>query len=372
MNLRYVVPALGIIAFSNPAFAADSGVTIGGFVDTIFGVGVRDADDAYEAFRAGPPAVPSNTGARPLTGDNDTSANFSAASEIRLGYKVGDAVGAQVDVEYNNNGTDTSTGSHSDVYLEQAYVNWAFADAISLTTGKFTTYAGWVAADADGLYRISSGPIVALYGGELVGAALNWSPSEELGVSFFLVNGLDILNEDSTNTNQDDERFAPAVDVVYKAKDIGTFNAELGYENSVNDVDFFSLGVNATITAVENLTLGFEVIYQDISDENGVGLLGADASRLGLLAMANFAMKEMAVPMSVTGMIQHVNAEIDDAADTSETSTELALALLTNPTGDAKFGVNAELSYQMDTVDAGTEIENNSIGFALEAIAVIP
>ncbi len=366
MNLRYVVPALGIIAFSsNLAYAADSGVTIGGFVDTTFSVANGDADAGYLTPN-------SATGARGLTGDNDTSAGFAAATEIRLGYKIGDKVGAQVDVEWNNNGADASAGGHTDTYLEQAYVNYAFADQLSLTTGKFTTYAGWVAADADGLYRINAGPIVALYGGELVGAALNWAPSDELAVSFFLVNGLDLVNEDSTNTNADNERISPAVDLVYKVKDLGSFNVELGYEDNAGNFSMWSLGVNATIKTGDTLTFGAELIYQDISDENGVGPLGDDATRWGALAMANFAMKDMAVPMSVTGMIQHVDLSVDNAGDQNDTSTELSVALLTNPTGDAKFGVNAELSYQMDSQDSGTSEENNTIGLALEAIAVIP
>ncbi len=378
VNLRYVVPALGVLAFSsNLASAADSGVTIGGYVDTLFNITNSDADAGYVA--AGPNA---DTGARPLTGDNDTSAGFAAATEIRLGYKVGDKVGAQVDVEWNNNAVDPATGSgtntaasHPDVYVEQAYVNWAFDDQLSLTTGKFTTYAGWVAADADGLYRINQGPIVALYGGELVGAALNWAPSDELALSFFLVNGLDLVQDDSTNTNADDERLSPAVDLVYKVKDLGSFNVELGYEDNQNEFSMWSLGVNATIKTGDTLTFGAELIYQDISDENGVSTFGDDASRWGALGMANLALKDMAVPMSVTGMVQHIDLSVDGPGDPGATSTELALALLTNPTGDAKFGVNAEISYQMDNNDnlgAPGDNDNNSIGFSLEAIAVVP
>ena len=349
MNLRYLVPALGILASTTGVAFAENvgGMTVGGFVDTIASV----SDTKDDGDRAQPV--------------------FSAATELRIGYKAGDKVTAQIDVEWNNG---DSTGRSE--YLEQAYVNYAFADKLSLTTGKFTTYAGWVAADADGLYRINAGPIVALYGGELVGAALNYSASDDLGISLFLVNGLDVETEASTNTN-DNRRVSPAIDLVYKAADLGTFNLEAGYDNFDADSEELSIGANATIKLADYkpLTLAAELLWRSANND-ATNIEGTD---IGFLAMANHTIPDMAFPMSVTLMLQHVQSEVEAGGTTSAEGdvTEVALALLTNPTGDSHYGFNVELAYQMASTDIGVfadtnEDERNTITFALEAIAVIP
>ena len=352
MNLRYLVPALGILASTTGVAFAENvgGMTVGGFVDTIAAV----SDTKDDGDRAQPA--------------------FSAATELRIGYKAGDKVTAQIDVEWNN--TDGTPGTRDAVYLEQAYVNYAFVDKLSLTTGKFTTYAGWVAADADGLYRINAGPIVALYGGELVGAALNYSASDDLGISLFLVNGLDVETEASTNTN-DDFRVSPAIDIVYKAADLGTFNLEAGYDNFDADSEELSIGANATIKLADYkpLTLAAEVLWRSANDDAA----NTESTDIGFLAMANHTIPDMAFPMSVTLMLQHVQSEEEAGGTTSAEGdvTEVALALLTNPTGDSHYGFNVELAYQMASTDIGVfadtnEDKRNSLTFALEAIAVIP
>jgi hypothetical protein len=368
VNLRYLVPALGILAStSGTAFAANvDGLTVGGFVDTIASV-TNTEDDGQRA--------------RPA---------FSAATELRIGYKAGDKVTAQVDVEWNNStsviesdldgdGEDEAlAGAGRDVYLEQAYVNYAFADKLSLTTGKFTTYAGWVAADADGLYRINGGPITSLYGGELVGAALNFSASDELGVSLFVVNGLDRVSDASVNGN-DNNRVSPAIDIVYKLTDVGSFNIEGGYDSLSEDSEELSLGVNATIklASYQPLTLGAEAIWRSVNDDAAVGAgAAAETSGLGFLLMVNHTIPGAPFPMSGTLMGQHVITEAENTGGTTiedSNVTELSFALLTNPTGDSHFGLNAEVFYTIESDDLAAESDDvNSLGVALEAIAVIP
>lgn len=356
MHLRHIVPALGILASTTgAAFAQDvGGLTVGGFVDTIGAVSNTEDD---------------NDAAQP---------NFSAATELRIGYKAGDKVTAQIDVEWNN-----GTPGRDATYLEQAYVNYAFADNLSLTTGKFTTYAGWVAADADGLYRINGGPITSLYGGELVGAALNYSASDELGVSLFLVNGLDVVTDASDNVN-DNNRVSPAIDIVYKLADVGTFNLEAGYDTFNSDAEELSVGANATIklASYEPLTLGAEVIWRSANNDAAPT---ADSTGLGFLAMANHTIPGAPFPMSGTLMLQHVTSEIETGGTTTgeNAGTEVAFALLTNPTGDSHYGLNAEIAYATAEADTGSLAgspfpstpagdEGNTVTVSLEAIAVIP
>ena len=303
----------------------------------------------------------------PEDDDRSPRPNFLATVELRVGYRAGEKVTAQIDVEWNNG---DSTGRSE--YLEQAYVTYAFADKLSLTTGKFTSYAGWVAADADGLCRINAGPIANLYGTELVGGALNFVPTEDFGASLFLVNGLN----DPDNTN-DNRRLAPALDIVYTLADVGTFNVEGGYDSLSDDRDEVALGANATIklAAYKPLTLGAEVIWRALMDD----ATDSEDSRIGALLMANHVIPIAPFPMSATLMGQHITTEVEAGGTTTAENdiTELSLAVLTNPTGDSHYGLNAEVAYQLGSADIGAFAstgtdEENILTASLEAIAVIP
>jgi len=378
LSLRTIVPTLGFLVFTaGAASAADSGLNIGGFVDTI-----ASASDAKD-----------HGGDNPYYPSADTSGgvyyDMQAAVELRLGYKLNDKVGAKADVEWNNG----TYNGHPTTYLEQAFVNYNFTDTVSLTGGKFTSYAGWISADADGLYRINAGPLVAMYQPELVGGALNVAPNKQLGISLFLVNGLGLYanpsaiagNPDSTNDNPD-KYLSAAFDVVFTLEDIGTLNAEFGYDYHGSDVAAWEFGLNATIKpkAAEGLTLGAEVLYEDFSDDtgaaawsgdsSGVGLAAGagDGNRLGAMLMVNHTIP-IGVPASITVMGQYVSTDVDANADKVNTE-EISVALLTNPTGDSKFGFNAEVAYQ--TTDPGDNIpgadSNDSWWLGVEMIAVIP
>jgi hypothetical protein len=355
VNLRYLVPALGIIISSSGALFAENvgGLTVGGYVDTV-GTFSDTKEDG-----------------------NGTQKYFSSAIELRVGYKVGDKVTAQIDIEGNNN---EASGPHGDMYLEQAYINYAISKEFSLTTGKFTTFAGWVAADSDGLYRINGGPITSLYGTELVGVAGNFAPSEDLGVSVFLVNGLDLFAHDDTTNDATNKRVAIGADVVYKVKDVGSFNLEAGYDSRGVDLTEYEIGVNTTLkfASYEPLTVGAELIFNKSKDSSGAA--DVDMDKTGFLLMGNHTIPNAPFPMSGTVMFQFVKQSVDAATDVDEDIKEIAIALLTNPTSDAHFGVNAELSYQIESGDTGafatptttTDDDIKSFKFALEAIAVIP
>ncbi len=356
MKLRYLVPALGVLAsLSTVSAETVGGLTVGGYVDVIANAGHEAAGDA---------AAQTDLGA-------------TAFVELRVGYKVADKVTAQVDIEFN--GANSRDNTDSAAYLEQAYVNWAMTDGFSLTGGKFTTYAGWVAADADGLYRINAGPITSLYGGEITGAAGNFAINDDFSISVFLVNGLDVVSGGNAitpiNANQNDD-LALAVDLVYKMADVGSFNFEAGYDYINSDVSELSLGLNATVTAVESWTFGAEIITRMLDVD------GDSSSKLGALVMANYKLP-MDNPMSVTAMVQYVGYDEGDLGNQKKSSTvEVAVALLTNPTKDPNFGLNYEISYatvKNDGVDAtlptavdlGAD-ETDAIIVSVELLALIP
>lgn len=343
MKLRYLVPALGVLASLNTISAETvGGLTIGGFVDVIAAIENTSDDGEPSAW------------------------GFSSEVELRVGYKIGDAVTVQVDLEFVD----------SESNLEQAYINWALTDTFSLTAGKFTTYRGWVASDADGLYRINSGPITALYGDDLTGAAANFTFSETVSASFFLVNDL----EDDFN-GTDERHLGLGADVIFTVADVGAFNAEAGYnhiEGGEDDTAMIIFGANATLNlaSYEPLTLGFELQYQSAADFDGdVYVEDTDYSALGLLAMANHTIPA-GVPMSGTFMVQYVQADVENGTDASPSALEVALALLTNPTNDPNFGVNFELGFMTTDRDGtqtdGLDDELDSIWVAAEFLALIP
>lgn len=375
MSLRYIVPALGIIAFTNPAAqAADSALSIGGFVDTIL-------------------AIDDNRSANDATTDKneeDATVGFTADVEIRLGYKIGEKVGAKVDIEYHN--VAIGTLGNSNVDLEQAFINYAFADKMSWTIGKFTTPIGFIAADADGLYRINAGPVVNLYGSDVVGTALNFTANDDLGISFFVVNGWGLENGFDAydqSIGNDDSRgnllLGIGLDLVYKIGDVGSINFEAVYDpqNAENGAtgaadaasgDVFQVGLNGTFKPYEALTLGAEVIYRGVGEDDGAG--DDDRKDYGVVAMANHTIPGFPCPASGTLMYQRVDNEADDTLDPAV--NEVAVALLTNPTGDSKFGLNAEVSYEFydggsNRGGSGTSnVEDESWIIAFEALAVIP
>ena len=356
MKLRYLVPALGVLAsLSTVSAETIGGLTVGGYVDVIATAGHEAAGDASA----------------------QTDVGATAFVELRVGYKVADSVTAQLDVEFD--GANSRSDTSNVAYLEQAYVNWALTDNFSLTGGKFTTYAGWVAADADGLYRINAGPITSLYGGEITGAAGNFAINDDFNISVFLVNGLDVVSSGNAITpldSSENDDLAMAVDLVYKMEGIGSFNFEIGYDYVDADASEIMVGVNATVTAVESWTFGAEVITRMLD------LDGDSSSKLGALIMANYKLPTTK-PMSVTGMVQYVSYDEGDLGLEEKTSAvEVALALLTNPTNDPNFGVNFEISYKTvtnDGIDDTTfgaldlgEDETDAILVSIELLALIP
>jgi len=380
VSLRYIVPALGLIAFTNPAAqAADGALSIGGFVDTILSL-----DDDRSANVA---ATDRN--------EEDASLQFIADVELRLGYKIGEKVGAKVDLEFHNESDDAGPDD-SEMDLEQAFINYAFADSMSWTIGKFTTPLGWVAADADGLYRINAGivpggfdDVSGLYGSDVVGTALNFTVSDDLGISVFLVNGwgletADNYNDDKFSGDRNSLLLGVGVDVVYQIADVGSVNFEAVYDpqNAANGAagaanasagDVFQLGLNGTFKPYEALTLGAEVIYRGVGEDDGAG--NDDRTDYGVVAMANHTIPGFPCPASATVMYQRHDRETDDLRD--QAANEVAVALLTNPTGDAKFALNAEVGYEFYDGDSGAvatvgNTNDESWVVALEALAVIP
>lgn len=336
MSLRYVVPTLGALALTTAAPAIEVGdLTIGGFVDTILDIETSDGSGT--------------------SGFDDSIIDFSADAELQFGYNIGDSVSAQLDIEVD--GED----SNGEITVEQANVSWKINDQATLTMGKSETLIGYEAVDAPDLWRVGYSLAAELHGISTTGLNINFAPSEQVSVDVYVVDGVYATDSDNlfgTPAGKLSSDFSFGLNVDFSSETFMVsfdFAIDTGGDPAAAEEDISNVSINGEFTGVENLT-----IFADLQT------LSTDAAdTMALLIGANYKIDDS---KSVTGMLSMLDEEQDDAM-----SMELAVALLTNPTGDANFAVNYELAMYMaddaSTMRTGTEDATN---IRIEFLAVIP
>lgn len=369
MSLRYIVPTLGLLAATPvAASAADiGGLSIGGYVDSV--LEFTSADEEAAIARGG-------------SADDDTFIEFHPSAQLEVGYAIGNAVNAYVELFYDES-TGTAVGSTS-LELEEAYVTWAVSEQAALTFGRFHNWIGWEGHDAPELYRVNFSNIAnsGLYGdntGGVEGVGLNANVNEQFRVGLYVVDA--IWGEENTPTaglfpravavGKAPDDLAVGADATFTMEGIGWFDLDLAYgiaeggneAGATENEDAFGVDFNFEIDALreDNGLLFFgDVIFVDFDV----------ASAMGVLAGANWRF-QTATPMSATLMVDYL--EPNDDADDDE-QLEVAAALLTNPTSDENFSLNFEARFiQRGEASIGTTAdEDNEVGFFVEALAVIP
>lgn len=340
MTRPTLVPALKALALSATATAGLSaadvgGLTIGGFVDTWLEI-VSYGEDAA-------PAVDNNNE------PDDLEVDFVAEVELQVGYKIGSNIAAQIDLEYYGDGGYD---------LETATITWQINDTVSLMMGEFVDWLGWEAADAPGRYRVNRSILVNenYYGTKTVtGAGVGIAASDKVKVGIYITDH--IYGE----TGKELADLALGGDLSVDLEGYGNVNFEFGYDinaapsmGGAVDESIMGVGVNTTFTGMEKLVLGGEFHYLDYEL----------ASKYGFMAMANYKFQD---DMSGTLMIAY--AEPNDDAD-DDNIMEVTAALLTNPTKDANFALNFEVSYI--TPDSASDADLDTLGIYVEMLAVIP
>lgn len=324
---KTIVPALAALCAGAPLSLSAIEVedlTIGGYVDAYFTY--TDVDSA-----------------------DDPDLDFAGDVELQFSYAIGEDVVATAHLDFPGNGGAA---------LETGIVTWAISDQVSLMMGQYINYLGWEAADAPARYLIGRSFLLP---GNFYGAATNtglgafFEPADNLHLKVFLQ---DHVYGESAGRASDALAFVG--DVVYDIEGYGSVNLELVYdqENAVAfggpaEEDVLSINLNQTVTAVDKMVIGGEVFFLDYEA----------ATALGVMGLANYAFAEN---MSITGRVAYINPS--DEADDDE-GFEPAIALLTNPTGDANFAVNYELLFQSWGDNASGE---DTTMFSVEFLAVIP
>jgi hypothetical protein len=363
MRIRTLVPALACLAAAAPAFlaAADTApVKLDGFVDTIWSAASQKQDGT------------SVTG-YPQDG-------FTYFAKLGAELTISDKVGGQIDITNNNN-----SYSDNSVYLRQAYGTWKVTPEVTFKSGRFIDCVGWTSAYAPGLYRINAGPIIGLYGVDSpVGVDATYAKGD-MTFEASIVNGFFGEGAGSTSQVSSDRHnaYAYMLDAAYTLPDKkGSVDAEIVYEDDASDSagstvaakgfggNGYHLGVNATLTPADPITVGLEAIYQKVSEPKDSGL--SPIKNLGLMALGNYKIPNNAWGASVTGSLQYVkNTNVDYVDGANTKTTEVAVALLTTPAGTDKLGVNAEVGYKKIDMDSASS-STKEWDFALEALYIIP
>jgi len=356
MRIRTLVPALACLAAAPFAAAADSvpAVKLDGFVDTVlYGTSTIDSDADN-------------------TTDNDSNSGFAYAAKLGVAATISEKVSAQVDA-FIDGDTISSSGDDS-ITIRQAYGTWKVTDEVELKTGKFISNYGWVAAYAPGLYRVNTGPITTFYGVDQIGADVKVTKGDFTG-ALTVANGFfneDYNSEAQSGSGQKNEAYAIGLDGIFALGSNGSVNAEVVYDMDINNGgDGIHFGLNATLTPNEQLTAGVELIMQQQAGADDT--TQEDQTNLGLMGMVNFKLgSALAVPASVTGMVQYVSVEnIDYVKDDNASQLELSLALLTNPAGTDKLGANFEIYAAMNEDEsASAKAESTEVGVAAELLYV--
>ncbi len=384
MNLRYLVPALGLAAFStSSAFAAEGmpTVSISGWVDAVAQYS-QDDDPKND-----------NTG----TAKDETSGNFrfTGAASLKANAQITDTLMGKINLWFD-------PGSNS-VNMREAYWNWGFAEGFSWQMGKYIDHVGWISAEPTGstFLFINAGTIgyTAPYGNDVLGTALNFAPmGSPFSGSIHVTNGYYTAGDASsvgytstTSGNREDTDLGYGLDLIFNLPDgLGSINAELAYDTHSGDTtslggnvapgandfggDVLMAGLNVTLTPSSILTFGGEIMYVTVDDgETAAGapvLNGKD--RLQGLLLANVAFEGAPIPMSLSALVQYITIDFNNTALTeSEERLYVGVCLLTNPLTTTNFGLNYEIGFfDKSGINGGTgpASEDNGFHAAVEGI----
>ena len=351
MNLRYIVPALGLVALSATASSAQEiakGVFLNGWVDSIF----------------------STT----ATKDAPTTNDFGTASDVKVGWNVNDRVSANINMR--------SDYEFSAFVPAEVNATVKATDQLSISAGRSYGPIGYYAAEPTGLLTVNTALTTALYSINPSGVWAVYTPTDKVTITFEIADGF--YNGDgasgkplSVNGHTDPNDVSYALDVVYNPTAEISLNLE-GYidpsaggdDADGNPESVYQIGANAQYKNAD-LTAGGEFIYQSVSNYNAPG---EDSNNYAWAAFISHTLPVTAFPVAATLQVsQHVQDKSNAGAGVfAGTESKVQLDLLTNPLNSSQFGLNFELFYDNQDPKASGVDSIDSFGFALEGLFVIP
>ena len=405
--LRRIVPALGVIALASPAAMSQEiakGLYLDGWIDTILSA----SDTQYET-----------TGATSNSGANFAAA-FTTAAKVKIGWNVTDQVSGKIGVKFNNNVTSTTartqadgvtpatddngnaiydTTSSSDAYLQEAFFSANFGQGFNVTGGKMISFVGLQSAEPTGLFRVGYTPSISLYTPDMLGVTVGYS-NDQFAAMVIVNNG----NFDDTGYNDGpaqqtqnnvSHNLGYGIDLTYNLPEkMGNVNLEFAWDpaagTSTNTTDgttrpsdVYQIGLNATLKPTDKTTLLAEAIYRaetgaatKLKDKVAGTTKSATKEDFAWMVLANQVVSTEGIPASVSGSFGQYAPGFnnDKSNDSTNTASEVAAALLTNPFGSSSFGANLEVAYAWyDGVKGQNPTgEEGGTTISLEGLVVIP
>ena len=339
MNLRYVVPALGLMALSVSAASAQEiakGVTLDGYVDAI-GVGETGND------KFGP-----------------SKTDFSSEAVLMVGWAPTDRISAKISTRSNNDAEN--------LQVVEAWGSVKATDQLSVAAGKSYGPFGYYSPYATGVNHVTGVLSTNLYTVNPVGVWATYTANDKVSATFIVADTFFGGNKANRPSS-----VSPGLDVVFGPTPEISLNLELaldpngGVENGDGVGDVYYASVNGQYKK-DAITAAAEFLYR--VTENAGETTDDDKSDWAAAAFVTYAIPDMAIPMAVTGQVSAYDEGETAALPDGRTSIKGQLALLTNPLQVSQFGLNYELFYM--TVDNGGEANKDSFGVAVEGLYVLP
>ncbi|MEP1384572.1 MAG: porin [Paraglaciecola sp.] len=254
-----------------------------------------------------------------LSGEtDDESFHVSGVDQVELnfGYDFGNKLTATVDVEYQN--------SAEGVDIEQAFINYAISDNLSIKAGRFLSYSGWETEEPTGLFQYSgTGYAQYFYGYYQQGVSALYS-ADKFAVAVSIVN--DLAGPQSIDTEH------PGIETMVAFMPTENFTVKGFY--SV-DGDTKMLNTWAAYSA-DALTLAVE--YNSSED---TAFAGSEAD--GFLLMANYGFES---GLGLT--VRYHDYEVEDEFGASY---EDASGITISPSYAVNDNLLMVFEYRMDEVN---------------------
>ena len=348
MNLRSVVPALGIIALSVTAASAQEiakGVNLDGYVDVV-GTGTTNNSSTDNATAS--------------------TADFTSQAVLKVGWSLADG---KVNTLIS---TKTDSAANDALSMVEAYASVKATPEITVSAGKSYGPFGYYSAYATGLTTVNYALTTEMYTVNPIGVWLAYAPTDKLTITAIVANN---YNGDFATAKEG--VVSPGLDIVFKPTSELTLNVEGYLDPSAGAVD--ASGKNGAVYygafnieyKKEAILAAAEVLYEVI--ENGGETSSKDAANTSWAAYLTYTLPASSpVAGAVTGQLSQYMAGKTSSTD-SDTLTKAQLALLTNPFAVSQFGLNYELFYIADDKKNNTADKAlDTFGIAIEGLYVIP
>jgi hypothetical protein len=262
--------------------------------------------------------------------------------EIDFLYKFNDRFSAQVDLEYQDDGTLAANGIDPEgavTDIEQAFFTYVVNDSLSVKAGRFLSYSGWESEEPTGLFQYSGTGYGKYFYGAYQQGVSGYFDGDGIDVALSVVNDLGNLKGDGT----DNEKIGAELMLAVNPLDGVTAKA---FYLTEGDVDLINVWASY---AVDSWTLAAEY-------NTAEGSAGVDSEADGYLLMANYSTGNYGITL------RYHEWEVENAAGVT---TEKMSGITISPSLAVNDNLLLVFEYRMDEDDL---TDNDTDTVALEAL----